>query len=198
MDVMFTLGNEYLMVTLETQIGSDKIKSEQLIAETVDRFPDFTAKMTIYLENSKIFWEKIQLSISFIRALITIITKINQVNSENFKKLKNSNFDEEKTLKILISRFEEVLIRPESELIDQIRTLLGCAIQSMAAMGLDAPCIALRLGFPARLTNQLAKIQIKISIMKFKQLEQTSFGQLIFIIFSIIRNMVFDQKALKD
>ena len=194
MDIMFQLGNEYIIRMLETNIGTDKIKSEQMVAETIVRLGDLTTKMCHYFEQSSGFWEKLELSISFIRALITIITKVNQISS--FENLEN--FDEERLLKVLILRFEEVLIRSESPVIDKLRILLGCAIQSMCGMGLNGSSIALRLDFPGRLTNELAKIQIKISLIKFRQLSETSYGQLIFIIFSIMRNMVYKQRALKE
>jgi hypothetical protein len=158
------------------------------------RLGDLTTKMCHYFEQSSGFWEKLELSISFIRVLITIITKVNQISS--FENLEN--FDEERLLKVLILRFEEVLIRSESPVIDKLRILLGCAIQSMCGMGLNGSSIALRLDFPGRLTNELAKFQIKISLIKFRQLSETSYGQLIFIIFSIMRNMVYKQRALKE
>ena len=65
-------------------------------------------------------------------------------------------------------------------------------------LGLKSPRLALDTGFTDRLVGEMARTQIKICMQKFKQLGETSHGNLLLVMFGIFRNQLYGNKLVKE
>ena len=211
MNSMLFCANQYIQITLEGT--TEKSIQNKILSIMKDRFELFTDKMNYFLANH--FWTQNQLCQSFLQAYITILTKFSQLDMVDQIEMSSD------LLKTIIARLEELIMKSEIGMarstityplivivfeiviesnkgqVEYLRILVGCAVQCNFACDRSAPIVGIKIGFLDRLVTELAKIQIKISIMKFRQLADTAQGRLLVIIFGILRNALHKQPEVK-
>jgi len=188
MDVMFQMGNELLALVLEQ---THEQQGKQRLVEAINHHLDaFTERALEYLA---CFWEKTDTAISFVNTLIQVYVKFHQIKSADQIKIRYDPEQERILTLALITRFDELHTKPETADVMKWRALIGCCLQNLFIFdhSICAGEVAIENGFLDRLTTDLARVQIRVTLEKFRQLAETSYGQFIALAFNIIRNVTY-------
>ena len=164
LEICYEVAANFILVILES---ADRENTERIVALCEEYFSNFL-KIFIYY-GKHLFWENTRLISTLIRAYILILAKYPERRLTDESNITDIMEDELPNLmSFLICSFEQLLLKSSTAQIDELRGLVGSALQATFGVSNRAIDEANQNGIGERLVDELARVQIKIALNKPK------------------------------
>jgi len=164
LEVCFEVAANFILVVLD---AADRDNAQRIIALCEDHFAQFLQILIFYGKNY--FWQNTRLISTMLRAYVLILAKYPErrlTDEENITDKMTEYLPN--LIGFLISSFEELLLKNPTGQIDELRGLVGSALQATLGVSTHAIEEANQNGIGERLVDELARVQIKIALNKPK------------------------------